>query len=358
MKQGKVRGLLGGIAFAAALVAAPAFADDTAFAGSAETYAELNALYEKAKAAGQKEVVIYGAYSVAFAPVWELFHNRYEGISVVGNPLRGSELMARIDAEVASGQHVGDMVMAGQTELITIASTEAGLAWQPINIGAIPATLHDPEGKFVLNFADAVGMVYNKKAMPEAELPKSLEDLKDPKYKGMVFDDPAGNAITTMSWTELYAAGKIDADFMKAVVANGNVVPSVTPLFNNITTGSVALMPWAAYSRYLRLEGAGAEDVGFATIPGFIIPLNAGTVILDGAPNEDAVKLLQTWMLTPEAQAALAEFGFVYPLVPGTPTPEGWMDFAAITEALPPVAPGDYLAAKKSLLDAVKAALK
>ena len=342
---------------AASLLVAPAAAQDASWAGSAEAASTIEALYEEAVAADQSQVVIYGAYSVVFQSVWELFSARFEGISVVGNPLRGTELMARVEAETASGQHVGDMVMSGMTELITTARSGAGAAWQPPNIDVIPERYHDEEGRFVLSFADTVGVAYNKDRLAEADLPASLADLTDPRYKGMLFDDPLAGAITALSWIELYQSGKIDRDWMKQVRDNAIVVPTATPYFNNLSVGSVALMPWAAHSRILRLQEGGA-NVGFLEIPGLVIPLYAGTVILEGAPNAQAARLLQAWLLTPEAQDAIVSAGLNYPMVPGIAVPESWTPLESIVEAIDPVAPADYLDAKAALEAAVREALQ
>jgi len=341
---------------AAMLIASPAAADEAAWAGGAETAAQIAELHKAATDAGQSQVVIYGAYSVVFQPLWDIFSKRFPEITIVTNPLRGAELMARVESERASGQHVGDVVMSGMTELISVAESGAGAAYQPPNIHVIPERYRDVNGRFVMAFADTVGVAYNKSRYKEEELPGTLADLTDPKYKGMLFDDPLASAVTAISWIELYSAGKIDAAWMKKVRDNAVVVPSATPYFNNLTVGSVALMPWAAHSRYLRLVEAGA-NVGFLEIPGLVIPMFAGTVILDGAPNAKAAQLFQAWFLTPEAQAAVASLGLNYPMVPGTPVPADWTPFEKIVEAIDPVRPADYLATKAKFEASVREAL-
>ena len=342
-------------ATATAMLVSPAAAQDTAWAGGPEAAAQIDALYKAALVAGQSEVVIYGAYSVVFQPVWDIFKARFPEITVVGNPLRGTELMARVEAEKVSGQHVGDMVMSGMTELITTAEGGAGAAYQPPNIAAVPERYHDRNGRFVISFADTVGIAYNKDQLKDSDLPQTLADLTDPKYKGMLFDDPLAGAITTLSWVELLDAGKIDAAWMSAVRGNAVIVPSATPYFNNLSVGSIALMPWAAHSRILRLQQGGA-NVGFLEIPGLVIPLYAGTVLLEGGPNDKASQLLQAWLITPEAQAAIVEAGLNYPVVPGIAVPDNWTPLDAIVADLDPVSPSEYLAAKAKLEAAVREA--
>src|SRR5262249_47237582 len=148
--------------------------------------------------------------------------------------------------------------------------------WLPPNAkGSVPAELIDPDGRFVLNFAGLVGIVYNLDKVPQKDLPRTLRDLLDPKYKGMVMDDPLSGALSTLSWTELLHAGKIDGAWMKALRPNVTVVPSTAPYFANVTTGSIAMMPFQTFNRYVRLKEGGAP-VGFVDTPGLTVPVVSG----------------------------------------------------------------------------------
>ena len=90
-------------------------------------------------------------------------------------------LVSKLDAEAASGQYGADILMAGMTELLSTVAKDRAQSFRPPNLGALPPRYIDPQGRFVIQFADVFGVVYNTQKMTEADLPKSIKDLTDPK---------------------------------------------------------------------------------------------------------------------------------------------------------------------------------
>jgi iron(III) transport system substrate-binding protein len=341
----------------AGLSSTVAVAQDASWAGGDANARAVMQLYAAAKEAKQSEVVVYGGYSAIFKPLWEVFSARFPGMAVVPNPLSGAALVSKLDAEAASGQYGADILMAGMTELLSNVAKDRAQAFRPPNLGALPQRYVDPQGRFVIQFADVFGVVYNTQKMTEADLPKSIKDLTDPKHKGMIMDNPLAGALIALCWIELYNSGKIDPPMMKALRDNATTVPSVTPYYANLTQGSVRMIPWGSFSRYLRLKEAGAP-VGFRAVPGMVVPLYGGTAILKGAPNLKMAQLFQAWFVTPEAQMALVTKGYSYPLMPGVQTPPDWPKLQALVDALVPIAPADYMAVRAKFEDTVRKTLE
>ncbi|MGE4239407.1 ABC transporter substrate-binding protein [Ramlibacter sp.] len=340
-----------------ALPTAPARAQDSAWAGGDANAKALAALYAEAQQAKQGKVVVYGGYSALFKPLWEVFSKRYPAVEIVPNPLSGARLVSKLDAEFASGQHEADILMAGMTELLSTVSKDRAQPFRPPNVGALPARYVDGQGRFVIQFADVFGMVYNTAQMKTADLPKTLADLGDPKYKGMVIDNPLAGGLTTLTWIELYNSGKLDGKTMKALRDNASVVPSVTPFYANLSTGSIKLIPWGSFTRYIQMKEAGAP-VGYHAVPGMVVPLYGGTAILKGAPNPKAAQLFQAWFVTPEAQNALITRGYSFPLLPGVNTPAGWPVLKDLVDSLKVISPADYTTVRGRFESAVKDSLK
>ena len=324
---------------------------DTDWAGSAATAAAITKIYDDAVKAGESQVIIYGAYSAVYKPLWEIFHKRFPKVEIVGNPIFGAQLASKLDAEFASGQHVGDVVMAGLTEVLTTVAAGRAQSYAPPNIGDLPERYTEPDHRFIVQFGDLFVMIYNTDKISPADAPKSLQDLLDPKFKGFVIDDPLVAGATALAWTDLYNSGKIDVDFMKGIKANAKIVPSPQPYYNNLATGGVSLMPWAGFSRYYRMKAGGAP-VGYAAIEGAAVPVLGGTMILDGAPHLNAAKLFQAWFISPEAQNALPPVGSSYGVL--SQTPDDWPSFKHYSEALKTLEPKDYLAARDKFLEAAK----
>jgi iron(III) transport system substrate-binding protein len=346
------------ISAVAALVGAQACsaahaAGDSSWAGGDANAHAISELYDAAVAAKQDQLVIYGAYSAVYKPLWDIFRERFPKASIVGSPIAGAPLITKLDAEFASGQHLGDVLMAGEMEVMSLVGHGRTQPYQPPNISGLAARYTNPQGDFIIQFADPFGIVYNTDKLKPEELPRSINELINPKYKGMVIDDPLAGAATTLCWAELYRSNKLTPDQMKAIKANANVVPSMTPLFQMLTAGSVTMMPWAGHSRQQRLKEAGAH-VGYLAIPGMAVPLYGATALIKDAPHPKLAQLFQAWFLTPEAQSAVVKVGYSYGLMPGTTIPADWPDFQQLVDAVQVVPPSDYVSMREQFDKAIR----
>lgn len=326
---------------------------DTSWAGGAANARALTSLYDAATKAGQKQVVLYGPYAELYRPIWDDFHRRFPELTVVGKVLPGSGTVASLAAEVHSNRHVGDIVMQG-LEGVAVPADEGLLEpYRPPTITGLPKEYQDPENRFVVQFGDVFGTIYNTDKVQEQDLPASLDDLTNPKYKGMVIDDPATSQVTTFSLAPIFYGGKLTLDFLRGLKANAKVVQSSTPYYDQVVTGQVKLMPWASHQRYLRLKQSGAP-VGFKAVPGMSSLVLGGTGIVKGAPDMAAAKLFQAWFLTPEAQDDIVTKGLSVGLMPGIHFPGDWPDPQALYRAEPQIPPQKFDATLKKFLAFIK----
>lgn len=328
-------------------------AGGTAWAGSAKTAKAVEALYDAAVKAGHDEVVIYGPYAELYRPIWEDFAERFPKVRITAKVLPGAATMAAVKSEVKSGRQVGDVIMQG-LEGVTVPADEGLLEpYEPPTIAKLPKEYRDPQNRYVVQFGDVFGTIYNSAKMSEEDLPKTLQDLTDPKYKGFVIDDPGLGAVTAFSLMPIYHGDKLDLDFMKGLKANAQVVENTTPYYNRLVTGQVTMMPWASHQRYLRLKESGAP-VSFDAVPGMSSLILGGTGIIKGAPHMKAAQLFQAWFLTPEAQNLVVSKGLSVALMPGTKYPADWPDYQALYDAEPQVAPNDFHDVRTEFLQFIK----
>lgn len=346
-----------GFTMLTALPGIAARADDSAWAGS-DAYAEyITGLHSEAAAAGQREVIIYGGYSAMFEPLWGLFSERFPDVQVVPNPLSGPALVTRLDAEFTSGQVAGDILMAGMTELLSNVDKGRAAAFRPDNADTLAKRYVDPDGRFVIQFADVYGILYNTTRMSADQVPQKPADLANPALKDLILDDPLAGGVATLCWIELYNSDLLDGPTMRAIRDNATVVPSLTPYYANLTTGSIPMLAWGSFTRYQNLKASSAP-VAFEAVPGMVVPLYGGTAMLDGGPNPEAAKLLQAWFVTPEAQQALITLANAYPLLPGMETPADWPALQPMIDALAVIDPADYMKVRSGFELAVKAAMQ
>jgi iron(III) transport system substrate-binding protein len=331
--------------------------EDAGWAGGAENAEAITALYDAAVDAGEFQVVVYGAFAEAYQPLWDQFQERFPEIEVVGNPLSGAQLSAKLDAEFASGQHEADILMAGLVETPANADDGRLISYEPVDTFDLPENLIDSKGEYVVQFGDVYGVIYNTDNMSEADLPTSLDDLTDPKFNGMVMDEPLGGALTDLIGIELHRSGVLEPDVWRGIIDNAQVVTRTAEYYTQLTTGAISMMPWASHTRYQLLKEDGAP-VGFKVVPGMAAFLAGATGIVDGAPNPNAAKLFQSWFLTPEAQSALSTKATAYGLMPGAERPSDWPELEELLDALSPIDPAGYAEARAAYQTFTESALQ
>lgn len=331
-----------------------AASNDVAWAGNAKNAEAIEQLYEKAKAAGDDQVAIYGPYAELYMPLWKHFEKRFPGIKIVAKTIPGAGTVATLQSEVSSGRGVGDMVIQG-LEGVAVPATEGLLEeFVPPNIDGVPAELQDKKGRFVVQFGDIFGFLYNTNEMSEEDLPGTLDELvSDPALKGFVVDDPALGAVTAFSLMPIFVEDKLNLETMEKLKANATIVDSLTPSYAELNTGQVKMMPWASHMRYLNAEEAGAA-VGYKAVPGLSSLVLGGTGIIKSAPHPDAAKLFQSWFITPEAQNALVEEGKSVALLKGVEYPSEWPDYNELYEAVPKILPLDFPKVKAEFQEFIK----
>ncbi|GAB3365291.1 ABC transporter substrate-binding protein [Modestobacter lapidis] len=300
-------------------------AADAEALGGEEAVTAMQELYEAAQTAGETTVNVYGPGENDKVALYEVFSQRFPGISVTGTYLVGPEFAAKVQAEFASGQHVADMVQGGDTSVAPWLEEGKFVEFAPVTAEELDAGFQD-EGDFLTAATGSTfGFVYNTNLMPEAEAPQGWEDLTDPAYQGKMTAEPPtrnGGAFGTVS--HLLWDGRYDEEYLRALAAQDIAFQASGPVAGAaVATGQYALNPFYPYSFYLRDKEQGAPVA-------FVFPTEGGAHIsphylgvLDGAPNPNAAKLLTTWLFTPEGQQAASDVGY-YPLMPDSPAPEGY----------------------------------
>ncbi|MCS5734516.1 ABC transporter substrate-binding protein [Herbiconiux daphne] len=299
-------------------------ADDEALGGT-DAVAELTKLYDAAIAAGQTTVTVYGPGEIDKVPVYEKFAERFPGITVNGVFMVGPDYAAKLQGEVASGNHVGDLVQSGDTSVVDQIPAGYFEKFDPVTAEGLGEDYKDSTDTVHAASATAFGYLYNTDALSAEEAPAGWEDLLDPSLKGQFASDTVthfGGGFSTLA--HLNWDGRLGDDYLDQLGAQDFRMESNTALAGtDVATGQAAVEPFYPLSYYLRDKANGAPV-------GFVFPTEGGVHIsphylglVKGAPNPDAAKLLMTWLFTPEGQQACADIGY-YPLMPGAPGPEGY----------------------------------
>lgn len=302
---------------------------DSPFGGALGTPAEETAmqeLYTRALDAGEYEVTAYGPPPAE--SVTKSFMARFPDIEITFEQLQSQDRITRLQAEAASGNHVGDVALDGRTPIISMALNKP--SWcQPFQPAIdVPASLIALDGLTVKTYNTVFGVIINTDLISEKEAPTSWEALIDPKWKGKeVMVSPAaggaGALVNAMLLTPQANADKWGMKIVEGLKNNVSLVAKDAQTISSVVDGTYPIGVLAYYPYYFQtLQNTPNAPVKFML-------LDEGTgysvgeqCVLANAPHPNAAQLWANWVMSKEGQAALAKSG-AYPSMPGSPAPPG-----------------------------------
>ena len=317
-----------GMAAEAAGKAATAAEDAASAAKQAAAAAEgaamsaQSAMSAPAAQADPGSLVIYSGRSESLvAPIIEQFR-RASGIDVRVKYGGTSEIAATIQEEGANSPAdvfwAQDPGALGALAPILSPLPEDATA-------AVPEWARHDEGRWVGISGRARVIVYNTD-LADNELPQSLEDLTDPKWKGRVGWPPTNASFRVMVTAMRQAWGEDRTrQWLEGMLANDvKVFPKNTPIVAAAGAGEVdvGLVNHYYLHRFIAAEG---DDFGARNLylndggPGSLIMV-AGAGVLETAANADNAEKFVRFLLSTVAQQYFAASTFEYPLVEGVKT--------------------------------------
>lgn len=263
-------------------------------------------LYPKAKQEGN--LILYSVWDVEHLKViTEAFMKRYPGIKATYWQGRNPEIVTRALTEFQGGQSSWDVVLSDNAPPV-IRAAGGIMSYETVQKDVL--YLHDPTMPTVSLQIQTLS--YNTKKIKPAELPKSWEEVANPKYKGMIaLDDPMRAGPLSSMLSGLKTQWKDDArfnNFVKGLKAlNVPVHKSTSAMFRLVISGEYAIcMP--ALLHDVMEEIHKGTPVGYVkTIAPVLFPRQAGIYIK--APNPNAAKLFAEWMISEEGQKTTDSIG-------------------------------------------------
>ena len=285
-------------------VRAQTVADIAGYAGADRT--------QRLIAGAKKEgfVTLYSSAVIADTDaIIDAFQNKY---GVQARLWRGSsdDILRRAVTEARGGRYDADLAetagdsMEGLQRERLLAEVSS-----PVFAELMPQAVVPHRG-WIADRLSIFAAAYNTTLVKPAEVPKSYEDLTDPKWRGKLgIDNEDDDSSWFMSVADAMGEAKALVLFGKIVAQNGmSVRRGHTLLSNLVVAGEVPLALTIYGYRIADLKKGGAPIGGVLIPPAFALP--TGIAALAKAPHPNAALLLLDFYLT-DGQRILAARGNV-----------------------------------------------
>lgn len=268
------------------------------------------------------DLVIYsGRREPLFEPVVEAFEDatginvsvKYGSTTELGNALIEEKGNARADVFVG-------------TDAATAETLRGKGVFAPLDdaaLAAIPAAFRAEDGSWVGISGRARVIMYNSDLVPAAELPDSVFDLADAKWKGEIAIPATTNSSFT-AWVSSLRALEGDAaaeELLRALKSNDvEILNEHTDVRKAVGRGEFSLGLVNHY--YYELEKEAGSPVGVIYSDqgegetGVLVNVAAASIVAGARHAENALAFIR-FLLGDEAQRIFAETNFEYPLVEG-----------------------------------------
>ncbi len=277
-------------------------------------------LVEGAKKEGA--VVFYSAMIVnqALRPLADAFMKKYPFIKMTYWRSDTEELVAKVNAEVRSNNQLVDVLEGTGVGELAIQMNLVQPYHTPM-LEAYPKAYRDPKELWTPTRVSYFGTAYNTKLVPPDQVPRTYEDLLDPRWKGKL-----AWRIGTSSGTPLFIAnlriawGEAKANDYFNRLAEQKVVNfgsgSARTLVDRVMAGEfpIGLNIFAHHPLISRAKGAPVNTALHDPVPA----TSASMVVAKNAKHPHASLLLVDFILSREGQQILAKAEY-FPARPDTP---------------------------------------
>ncbi|RNI20891.1 extracellular solute-binding protein [Flexivirga caeni] len=204
-------------------------------------------------------------------------------------------------------------------------------------LAQVPKADSAADGDWVGVSARISAMIYNPKKISEAQLPKSIMDMADPRYKGKIEIAPAETdfwpIVASVDRAKGSAATLAWLKGLRANAGSNDNVPDNETLTSDVSQGITDFAVINHYY-YYRLKAVVSGGTGNAKLayfaphdPGFVKAIS-GAAVLKSSKHQAAAQELLNFMTSKSGQEVLeAGESFEYPVKPGIPA----------NPALPPI---------------------
>jgi iron(III) transport system substrate-binding protein len=277
---------------------------------------------------GSTLTIYSGREEELVAPLLEMYEQQ-SGTNVEVRYADSAELAATIAEE--GDNSPADVFFAQDPGSLGAVEEEGLLAELPEDaLERVDERFRDPNSRWVGTSGRARVIAYNTDELGEAEVPDSVSELTDPKWKGKIGFPPTNASFQAFVTAMRLTQGEDETrEWLEGIQANEpKLYERNTPVVEAVAAGEIQLGLVNHYYLYLVKEenpdAAVANHYLAGDDPGALVSV-AGVGILDGADDEDAARDFVDFLLSEEGQRFYVDEAeeAEYPLIEGVEPKEG-----------------------------------
>jgi len=256
--------------------------------------------------AAKKEGKVF-VYGTIIPQVMKLIEAGFEakyGVNIEYWRGDATKVVDRMLTEWRAGKPGFDMAIGARGPLSLAKADGVYAKFTPASAANFPAKFRDKDGQLTAWRITPVGILTNTELVKPGDIPKSLDDLLDPKWQGKIsMPDPSRHASTaTFLWNLQKFKGDKWMDFVRALAKQKPLlVESYSSVPNAIVRGEASL--GISYIQYVpQTKG----PIGFAPIDQ-VLADPSDAAISAKAVNPNAARVLIDYLCSPEGQKKVAE---------------------------------------------------
>ncbi|MBI4277511.1 MAG: extracellular solute-binding protein [Armatimonadetes bacterium] len=275
-----------------------------------------------------RELVIYsGRGEPLIQPVVQAYRQR-GGVNVVVRSGPAAQLANAILEEGSSPR--GDVFIANDAATLEVLRLRGALqAYLSERVRQIPAALRAGDGAWVGVSGRGRVIMYNTRLLAERDVPKSIFDLADPRWRGKVAVATTRNesVVAHIAALRLLKGEDFTRSFLRRLKENQvRTLPGHTQVRQAVGKGEFPLGFVNHYYYHLERQAGSPvavvyPDQGTSGIGAMVNVAGAG--IIKGARHLSEARAFVDYLLSPTAQNLFARTNFEYPLIPGVATVAG-----------------------------------
>ena len=277
--------------------------------------ASTDAVVEAAKKEGA--LVFYTSMTVDQAQkMLDAFKAKYPFLEPKMLRAVGERLLTKIMTEVQSGRYEFDVVQSAETQAYFLKKKNLLMKYVSPESKFLPKPLVDPEGYWAAVYIMPNVIAFNTQMVKRSEVPRTNEELLNPKWKGKIGMDPT--KPEWFAWTLKQMGEEKGLAYMKKLAAQDlRYHPGLSLLTNLLASGEFPLLlnDYLHTAEDIKRKGGPVDWVAQNPVYTKFQPIEIGAK----APHPNAAKLFVDFVLSVEGQKIIASFARV-PTRTGIPT--------------------------------------